>query len=80
MIPLLYGGSREGGQGDGVSCSGRASHFGGGDNTSSLISRDLESNNFGFFLRMSFFCWFLLNLFVSVHISFEGIRLGMGWL
>ena len=52
-INLLCGGSWEGGRGDGVGCSGKASHFGGGDNILSLISRELDSNNFGFFLRKS---------------------------
>ena len=32
------------------------------------------------FFGWVFFVGFTLNFFVSVHISFEGVRLGMGWL
>ena len=51
-----------------------------GDCFLSLVPFGLISNNLGFFVLKRFLRCVCVKFLVSVHISFEGNRLGMGWL
>ena len=61
-----------------MGCSGEISQLGVEDGSLVVVSMGFESDNFGFLIRRSLLRCVFVRCSVSVHISLEGCKSGMG--